>query len=98
MKTTHCPSPASQVSTPRRIILVGVSPAKVSPLGGRVPAYLVVPAGRGPFAATLFGHWMMKGSPFCNRRGFLEEAGWLVKRLSLKPVDQAALTRIPVLQ
>ena len=108
--------------------MVGVSPAKRQP---RVPAYLVVPAGRGPFAAILFGHWMMKGSPFCNRREFLdeavvlahsgaisllidaplvrpgyveekdelrEEAGWLVKRLSLKPVDQAALTRVPALQ
>jgi dienelactone hydrolase len=45
-----------------------------SPLGGRVPAYLVVPAGRGPFAAVLFGHWMMEGSPLRNRRQFLEEA------------------------
>src|SRR3712207_4653326 len=32
-----------------------------SPRGGRVPAYLVVPEGRGPFAAVLFGHWMMGG-------------------------------------
>ncbi|MGH9941285.1 MAG: alpha/beta hydrolase family protein, partial [Pyrinomonadaceae bacterium] len=47
-----------------------------SPRGGRVPAYLVVPAaaGRGPFAAVLFGHWMMDGSPLRNRREFLEEA------------------------
>jgi dienelactone hydrolase len=45
-----------------------------SPRGGRVPAYLVVPAGRGPFAAVLFGHWMMDGSPLKNRREFLEEA------------------------
>jgi dienelactone hydrolase len=28
-----------------------------SPKGGRVPAYLVVPPGKGPFAAILFGHW-----------------------------------------
>jgi len=28
-----------------------------SPRGGRVGAYLVVPEGRGPFAAILFGHW-----------------------------------------
>ena len=34
-----------------------------SPKGGRVPAYVVVPAGRGPFAGVLFGHWMMEGSP-----------------------------------
>ena len=45
-----------------------------SPRGGRVPAYLVVPDGRGPFAAVLFGHWMMPGSPMRNRREFLEEA------------------------
>jgi cephalosporin-C deacetylase-like acetyl esterase len=35
--------------------------------GGRVPAYLVVPRGRGPFAAIIFGHWAMKGSPVMNR-------------------------------
>ena len=45
-----------------------------SPRGGRVPAYLVVPEGRGPFAAVLFGHWMMPGSPMRNRREFLDEA------------------------
>src|SRR5688572_8961495 len=44
-----------------------------SPGGGRVPAYLVVPPGRGPFAAILFGHWMMPGSPLTNRRQFLDE-------------------------
>ena len=28
-----------------------------SPKGGPVAAYLVVPKGKGPFAAVLFGHW-----------------------------------------
>jgi len=28
-----------------------------SPKGGRVPAYLVVPLGKGPFAAVIWGHW-----------------------------------------
>ena len=28
-----------------------------SPKGGRVPAYLIVPKGHGPFAAVLFGHY-----------------------------------------
>ena len=28
-----------------------------SPKGGQVDAYLVVPTGKGPFAAILFGHW-----------------------------------------
>lgn len=42
--------------------------------GGRVPAFLVIPAGHGPFAAVLFGHWMMPGSPFRNKKEFLDEA------------------------
>ena len=46
----------------------------LSPKGGRVPAYLVVPKGRGPFAAILFGHWAMQGSPMLNRTEFLDEA------------------------
>ena len=45
-----------------------------SPRGGAVPAYLVLPTGKGPFAAILFGHWMMPGSPMTNRRQFLDEA------------------------
>ena len=40
-----------------------------SPKGGRVPAFLVVPKGKGPFAAILFGHW---GGG--NRTEFLPEA------------------------
>ncbi|MGA2600822.1 MAG: hypothetical protein ABSH09_27965 [Bryobacteraceae bacterium] len=50
-----------------------------SPLGGRVPAYLVVPAREGHFAAILFGHWMMKGSPYRNRTEFLDEAVLLAR-------------------
>jgi len=42
--------------------------------GGQVPATLVVPAGKGPFAGILFGHWMMPGSSFRNRKEFLDEA------------------------
>jgi len=45
-----------------------------SPKGGRVPAYLVVPDGKGPFAAVIWGHWYMPGSEFLNRREFLAEA------------------------
>jgi cephalosporin-C deacetylase-like acetyl esterase len=45
-----------------------------SPKGGRVPAYLVVPGGKGPFAAILWGHWYMPGSEFLNRKEFLAEA------------------------
>ncbi len=29
----------------------------LSPKGGPVAAYLIVPKGKGPFAAVLFGHW-----------------------------------------
>jgi len=29
----------------------------VSPSGGRVSAYQIVPKGKGPFAAVIFGHW-----------------------------------------
>jgi len=45
-----------------------------SPKGGRVPAYLVVPEGKGPFAAVLWGHWYWPHSAFFNRTEFLEEA------------------------
>jgi dienelactone hydrolase len=45
-----------------------------SPKGGRVPAYLVVPEGKGPFAAVIWGHWYWRNSDFFNRREFLEEA------------------------
>jgi len=45
-----------------------------SPKGGRVPAYLVVPKGKGPFAAVIWGHWYMPGSEFLNRKEFLDEA------------------------
>jgi cephalosporin-C deacetylase-like acetyl esterase len=46
----------------------------VSPKGGRVPAYLVVPEGKGPFAAVLWGHWYQEGSELRNRKEFLDEA------------------------
>jgi len=45
-----------------------------SPKGGRVPAYLVVPKGTGPFAAVIWGHWYWENSPMLNRKEFLDEA------------------------
>jgi pimeloyl-ACP methyl ester carboxylesterase len=45
-----------------------------SPKGGRVPAYLVVPEGKGPFAAVIWGHWYWGNSEVRNRREFLDEA------------------------
>ena len=46
----------------------------VGPNGGVVTAYLVVPAGRGPFPAVIYGHWCMPGSEKKNRTEFLDEA------------------------
>ena len=45
-----------------------------SPKGGIVPAYLVVPNGKGPFAAVVWGHWYWDNSPMRNRKEFLDEA------------------------
>lgn len=65
-----------------------------SPRGGRVPASLVLPpAGRGPFAALLFGHWMMPGSPFRNRREFLDEAVVLARSGVVSLLTDATLIR-----
>jgi len=53
---------------------VGDRRAAVGPNGGVVAAYLVVPAGKGPFPAVIYGHWCMPGSEKKNRTEFLEEA------------------------
>ena len=45
-----------------------------SPKGGVVPAYLVIPKGRGPFAAVVWGHWYCENSSVRNRKEFLDEA------------------------
>jgi len=45
-----------------------------SPKGGRVPAFLVLPPGKGPFAAIIWGHWCWPNSAFFNRKEFLDEA------------------------
>lgn len=64
-----------------------------SPLGGRVPAYMVVPAGRGPFAAILYGHWMMPGSPMRSRREFLDEAIVMARSGAVSLLIDATLVR-----
>ncbi|HJX85780.1 MAG TPA: hypothetical protein VJ723_15675 [Candidatus Angelobacter sp.] len=46
----------------------------IGPNGGLVTAYLVVPAGKGPFPAVIYGHWCMPGSEKKDRTQFLEEA------------------------
>jgi len=45
-----------------------------SPKGGVVPAYLVVPKGKGPFSAVIWGHWYWGNSAVRNRKEFLDEA------------------------
>jgi dienelactone hydrolase len=46
----------------------------VGPNGGIVAAYLVVPQGKGPLPAVIYGHWCMLGSDKKNRTEFLDEA------------------------
>ena len=53
---------------------VGDRGAAVGPNGGTVTAYLVVPAGKGPFPSVIYGHWCMPGSEKKNRTEFLDEA------------------------
>src|SRR5215472_18596566 len=53
---------------------VGDRGAAAGPNGGVVAAYLVVPSGKGPFPAVIYGHWCMPGSEKKNRGEFLEEA------------------------
>ncbi len=53
---------------------VGNRAAAIGPNGGRVTAYLVVPQGKGPFPAVIYGHWCMPGSAQMNRSEFLDEA------------------------
>jgi dienelactone hydrolase len=48
--------------------------AAVGPNGATVAAYLVVPSGKGPFPAVIYGHWCMPGSEKKNRSEFLDEA------------------------
>lgn len=64
-----------------------------SPRGGRVPATLVLPPGKGPFAGILFGHWMMPRSPFRNRKEFLEEALFLARSGTVSLLTDAPLIR-----
>lgn len=64
-----------------------------SPRGGRVPATLVLPPGKGPFAGILFGHWMMPRSPVANRKEFLEEALFLARSGAVSLLTDAPMVR-----
>lgn len=64
-----------------------------APGGGNITALLVVPAGRGPFPAILWGHWAMPGSPVRNRGEFLEEAIVLARAGAFSLLPDAPFTR-----
>jgi hypothetical protein len=64
-----------------------------SPRGGRVPATLVLPPGKGPFAGIVYGHWMMLRSPFRNRKEFLEEALLLARSGAVSLLTDAPMVR-----
>jgi dienelactone hydrolase len=42
--------------------------------GDRVPAYLLIPSGKGPFAGIIWAHWLKPGSHLTDKDEFLEEA------------------------
>lgn len=58
---------------------VGDRAASIGPNGSTVTAYLIVPPGKGPFPAVVYGHWCMPGSDKLNRNEFLDEAIVLAK-------------------
>jgi len=64
-----------------------------SPRGGRVPATLVQPSGKGSFAGILFGHWMMPRSSFRNRKEFLDEAVLLARSGAVSLLTDAPMVR-----
>ena len=61
-----------------------------SPKGGRVTAYLVTPAGRGPFAGLVFMHW-----GFGYRSSFLAEALMLARTGAVSLLIDAPYNRPP---
>jgi dienelactone hydrolase len=67
--------------------------AATGPNAGRVSAYLVLPRGKGPFPAVIYGHWCMPGSAQLNRTEFLDEALVLARSgvISLLPDHVIAL-------
>jgi dienelactone hydrolase len=70
----HAPVDIKEVSVEKRGNVSVHDLSYASPKGGRVPAYLVVPDGQGPFAAILWGHWYWSNSSMRNRKEFLDEA------------------------
>jgi dienelactone hydrolase len=70
----NAPLDVQEKGTTKRGDVSVVDLSYASPKGGRVPAYLVVPSGKGPYAAVIWGHWYWANSPARNRSEFLDEA------------------------
>jgi dienelactone hydrolase len=70
----QAPLEIKEISVEKRSNIAVHDISYASPKGGRVPAYLVVPEGKGPFAAVLWGHWYWSNSSMRNRSEFLDEA------------------------
>ncbi len=72
----HAPLDVKENSTQARGTVRVVDLSYASPKGGRVPAYLVLPAGEGPFPAIVYAHWRntQKSPQTSNRTEFLDEA------------------------
>ena len=68
------PLEIKQIGVQRRATATVYDITYASPKAGVVPAYLVVPKGRGPFAAVVWGHWYWQNSSMRNRKEFLDEA------------------------
>jgi dienelactone hydrolase len=60
------------------VIIRDVNYAAYAPRHGRIKAYLIKPAGKGPFPAVLFFHWL--GDVKSDRTEFLDEAVALGKQ------------------
>ena len=71
---TKAPLELKEVSVEHRGTVAIHDLSYASPKGGPVPAYLVVPDGKGPFAAVIWGHWYWPNSEMRNRKEFLDEA------------------------
>ncbi len=70
----NAPLNIKQIGVQRRATVTIYDITYDSPKGGVVPAYLVVPKSRGPFAAIIWGHWYWQNSSMRNRKEFLDEA------------------------
>ncbi len=68
------------------VVIRDVNYAAITAGRGRIRAYIVTPAGKGPFAGVLFFHWL--GEPNGDRNEFLSEAVALAKRGSVSLLIQ----------